>query len=173
MIEAPCGVQDDPHSTVTDFARLRGWQRAGARAALFAGGGGADYPVPTRLYAARPGDDSDPDHGPSRRPSETLQPLADRLGLPLDTRIKQGDEAVLAAELQSLSGVVLVAWEHKAIVEGLVPQLPIGKGSPPTHWPDDCYNLVLRFDRAAGASAFDYRPLWPRILSGDGSGAGG
>jgi hypothetical protein len=151
---------------------VRGWQRAGAWAGLFAEGRGDDYPVPTRLYAAKPGEEGDPDHGPSRRPAQTLQVLAERLGVPLDTHHHQGGEAALVAELLTLSGVALVAWEHKAIVADLVPRLPIGGGEPPTHWAGDCYNLVLRFDRAAGASAFDFRPLWPRLLSGDQAGAG-
>ena len=35
---------------------IRGWQRAGAWAALFGAGlGGADYPRPDMIYAAQPG----------------------------------------------------------------------------------------------------------------------
>jgi hypothetical protein len=147
---------------------LRGWQRAGAWAALFAAGSGPDYPRPDYLYAAKPGEGDDPDHGPSRRPAETLQPLADRMvGVGLKTEYAQGQEAELAAELLTLSGIVLVSWEHKAIVEALVPRLPVADGSPPTQWPGDRFDVVLRFDRPAGAEAFTYRMLFPRLLSGD------
>ena len=151
---------------------VRGWQRAGAWAALFADGRRADYPVPGHLFAAKPGDDDEDkddgeDHGPSRRPAETLQPLADRLDLPLNTDHAQGEEAALVAELLPLSGVVLVAWEHKAIVEELIPKLPVGSGSPPSHWPGDRFDVVLCFARPAGTAAFAYRPLFPQLLSGD------
>ena len=55
-----------------DSLVIRGWQRAGAWAALFgagliAGSAGAYYPEPAKIYAATPGDR--PNHGPSRRPA--------------------------------------------------------------------------------------------------------
>ena len=154
----------------TESLVIRGWQRAGTWAALFGAGlGGSDYPRPDAVYAATPGK---PDHlnkGPSHRPYETALPLAARLvagGLP-DTSFAKGDEDQLAAHLQTLSGVVLVSWEHKAIVESLVPALPVGHGTPPTHWPGDRFDVVLRFDRPEGASKFAYRPLYPQLLAGD------
>src|SRR5271165_489283 len=60
---------------------IRGWQRAGAWAALF--GTGLDpagaYPAPARIYAADPADGEEGQ--PSQRPFETIAPLAGRLGL--------------------------------------------------------------------------------------------
>ena len=53
--------------------------------------------------------------------------------------------------LQKLSGVVLVCWEHKALVKDILPLLPLEGNSPPvpTKWNDDRFDVVLRFDRAA------------------------
>ena len=62
---------------------IRGWQRAGAWAALFGTGlGGQDYPLPSMIYAADPNatPDDEPDDEPSQRPFETVIPLAARLG---------------------------------------------------------------------------------------------
>jgi len=146
---------------------IRGWQRAGAWAALFALGRAPDFPVPGQLFAAQPGDSGDADDGPSRRPAQTLTPLAARLNLPLDTQHPLGDEAGLVTEVLGLSGVVLVAWEHKAIVEALIPKLPVTSGSPPTAWPGGRFDVVLRFDRAAGQAGLSYRMLFPLLLQGD------
>jgi hypothetical protein len=149
---------------------IRGWQRGGAWAALLGTGlGGADYPLPKAIYAAKPGADDQLDRGPSRRPHETILALAARLGLKPNTTFAKGEEAALVAELLTLSGVVLVSWEHKAIVENLLPRLPVGHGKPPAAWPDDRFDVVLRFDRPDGQAKFAFRPLYPQLLSGDSS----
>jgi broad specificity phosphatase PhoE len=146
---------------------IRGWQRAGAWAALFGAGDRADYPRPGRVFAAAPARPGDAAKDPSQRPYETALPLAERLDVALDTSHRKGDEAALVQALLGLSGVVLVAWEHKAIVEAIVPLLDVVSGTPPTTWPDDRFDVVLRFDRAAGADGFSYRMLFPMLLGGD------
>jgi hypothetical protein len=155
------GQQDDKSLVV------RGWQRAGAWAALFGTGlGGADYPKPDKIFAATPGAGA-ADDGPSRRPFETVSALAARLEQDTKAKFAQGQEAELMEKVLGLSGVVLVAWEHKAIINDILPKIPVSHGSPPKRWSGERFDVVLRFDRPAGASTFSYRPLYPRLLSGD------
>src|SRR5690348_8250618 len=95
---------------------IRGWQRTGAWTTLFGAGlVGADYPAPAAIYAANPAGST------SQRPYETITALAPRLGITPNTTYATGQEDRLVKELLGLSGVVLVAWEHKAIVEEIVP----------------------------------------------------
>ncbi|MGD0190789.1 MAG: histidine phosphatase family protein [Rhizomicrobium sp.] len=156
------GVSDDKSLVI------RGWQRAGAWAALFGAGlGGANYPKPARIYAATPGQDDKDNKGASKRPFETICALAPRLGITADTSFGLGDEAALMAKVLGQSGVVLIAWEHKAIAGLIVPKIPVASGTPPDKWPGDRFDVVLRFDRAAGATKFAYRQLFPCLLSGD------
>jgi hypothetical protein len=157
------GAQDDKSLVI------RGWARAGAWAALFGVGlGGADYPKPAALYAAKPGDPADPGHGPSRRPADTLAPLAERLKMKPDISLAQGEERKLMDKVLGLSGVVLVCWEHKAIPAGILPLIPVEAGVVlPKAWPPDRFDVVLRFDRPAGGSRFAFRQLCPRLLAGD------
>jgi hypothetical protein len=143
---------------------IRGWQRAGAWAALFGGNQGrGDYPAPGALFAARP------EGSASRRAADTLQPLAARLGQSLDLSFAQGEEDRLMDKVLGLSGVVLVSWEHKRIAEGILPRLAVQPGVVlPARWPPDRYDLVLRFDRPVESDRFALRQLCPRLLSGDG-----
>ena len=151
---------------------IRGWQRAGAWAALFGEGlGQCDYLAPQAVFAAKPGDGPS-NEGASRRPDETVLPLVERLGLNKDqfnTGIKQDQAMRLVGAIQKLSGVVLVCWEHKALVNDILPLMPLEGSSPPipTKWNDDRYDVVLRFDRAMGSTKFAFRELYPRLLSGD------
>jgi hypothetical protein len=147
---------------------IRGWQRAGSWSALFGAGiNSLDYPQPSVIYAADPnainGDD------PSRRPFETIAPLAARLDLTPDTTYAVGQEAQLAATIVGQTGVVLVAWEHKAIAHAILPAIANGQTLPgmPTKWDGTRFDVVLRFDRTASGASWSFRQLFPRLLSGD------
>jgi hypothetical protein len=147
---------------------IRGWERAGSWSALFGAGlGGSDYPTPSVIYAADPlastGDE------PSQRPYETVIPLAARLGLTLHTEFALGQEAELVDEVVGQAGVVLVAWEHKAIVRALLPAITNGQTLPgmPTKWDGARFDVVLRFDRTSPEDPWSFRQLFPCLLSGD------
>ena len=148
---------------------IRGWQRAGAWAALFASGEAAgDYPLPNVVYAARP-ESVSPGASFSRRPWETAMPVAKRLHLDPDTSYGVTQEADLVKDMTRLTGVVLVFWEHKAIVEDIVPALVRKQVLPgiPTKWDGDRFDVLLRFDRAFPDAPWSFRQLSPRLLDGD------
>jgi hypothetical protein len=147
---------------------IRGWQRAGSWSALFgAGFGGLDYPTPDVIYAADPNATTGDE--PSQRPFETVIPLAARLGLTPDTKFALGQEAQLAEELVGQTGVVLVAWEHKAIARTLLPAIANHQTLPdmPTKWDGTRFDVVLRFDRTSPEATWSFRQLCPCLLSGD------
>jgi hypothetical protein len=148
---------------------LRGWQRAGSWSALFGTSlGGSDYPQPAVIYAADPNASTGKE--PSQRPFETVAPLGERLGLRPDTTYALTQEPQLAAKIVGLAGgVVLVCWEHKAIVKRLLPKIVGGQIIPgiPVKWNDDRFDVVLRFDRASPGALWSFRQLFPRLLSRD------
>jgi hypothetical protein len=154
------GVQDGESLTT------RGWQRAGALVGLFAPGGHAPspasaLPTPTHLFASKVGVNSS-----SRRPLETLQPLADRLGIAVDSRFLKGAYPDLVEAIRSIDGVVLVSWEHRLIpaMAGLI----VGDAAGvPSVWPDDRYDLVWIFERAAPGDRFVFRQATQMLLAGD------
>jgi hypothetical protein len=148
---------------------IRGWERAGAWTALFGAGlGGTNYPAPQAIYAATPGKPDELNQGPSRRPYETIFALAPRLNLTPNTSFAKGDEKHLVDALVKLSGVALVCWEHKAIISDILPRLPVSNsGDLPTRWSGKRFDVVLRFDRADGATDFVFQELFPQLMSGD------
>ncbi|WP_257164603.1 histidine phosphatase family protein [Bradyrhizobium sp. SRS-191] len=172
--EKPDGDVTGPgltHKGKTDSKSLVifGWERAGAWTALFGSGiGGSDYPTPQAVYAADP-DSAEDGSDPSRRPYETVLELAARVGLAKpNTSFAKGQEAALVAALLPLSGTVLVAWEHKAIITDILPRLPVSNADKlPTHWSGKRFDVVLRFDRLAGGADFKFTELHPCLMPGD------
>ena len=120
-------VKGEKHSLV-----VRGRQRAGAWAVLFGARiGRPDFPAPNIVYAANPDPSSSHDGSHGRRPFETIPPLCSRL-----TTYGVGDDVELAKAVQQLAGVVLICWEHKHIVNAILPALTAGQSLPnlPTEW---------------------------------------
>jgi broad specificity phosphatase PhoE len=159
----PFGVTDtgvlDPESLTP-----RGWQRAGALVRWFGGQGGqalSGLPVPTHLFASRiaPGSSS-------RRPQQTLQPLAEGLGLIVDATIRKPDIARLAATVLAIDGVVLVSWEHR-LIPSLAATLTGLPSLTPATWPDERFDVVWVLERAVLGDPFRFRQVLQRVLAGD------
>jgi hypothetical protein len=147
----------DKHSLTTT-----GWARAGALVELFASTRNPPPPGllrPDALYAAVRGDSE------SKRPMQTLLPLAARLGEAVNTTFGQGHEAGLAAELATRTGSTLVSWEHKAIAT-IVARLGPITPTPPAGWPDDRYDVVWVFT-ADGAGGWHFQQVPQLLLAGD------
>ncbi len=100
-----------------------GWQRAGALNTFFAPykskPANPSIAAPDYIYAASPTSES-------QRPSETVTPLAAwlsfRQGSPkFNVNYKiGGQEAEMVASVLSLSGVVLICWEHDNIMPNIM-----------------------------------------------------
>jgi hypothetical protein len=146
---------------------IRGWQRTGSWAALFAGLGGDAYPQPVAIYAADPESTNGDD--PSKRPFQTINPLATRLSLTPVVKYVLGDEDKLVEEIVDLTGAVLVAWEHKAIYQKILPTIAKSQilHGLPTDWDGSRFDVVLRFDRSIPGAPWSFRQLFPRLMSGD------
>ena len=144
----------------------RGWQRAGAIVGLFVprpapSGNAVDLPTPTHLFASEIGP-----HSQSRRPIETLQPLAERLGLQIGERFLQDDLDGLVSAILACDGDVLVAWEHKRIPL-IANRLVSDQSSVPQVWPDDRYDVIWTLEPQGGQPGLRLRQVPQLLLAGD------
>lgn len=150
-----------------DELSVRGWQRAGALATLFAPGQSdvrrLGIETPAHLYA--PGQTT---HVRSVRAEHTIGPLSELLGLPILKDFRKGDEEALATAIVQKPGVVLVAWEHRAIVS-IANVLMDSVAMTPQTWPDDRFDIVWVFERVNGDWIFSQVPQL--LLPGDGADA--
>jgi broad specificity phosphatase PhoE len=143
----------DPESLIP-----RGWQRAGALASFF--GPRGTLPAPDRIYASAA--------GKSKRPVETVTPLARKLKQnPIET-YKKGDEAGLAAEIAGLDGTTLVCWQHEGIPE-IVRLIKGDLAGIPNAWPADRFDVVWRFTRAGKGKPWAFDQVCQDLLAGDGT----
>lgn len=150
---------EDPESLT-----VRGWQHAGALAAVFAGRGpsapDALVARPDVIFAAgagkktaRVGDRNVRVGSRSRRPLQTVTPLAAALGLTPVTNHTKGEEQALVEDALGRPGVVLICWQHQNIAT--IGNLIVGNTTTvPQHWPEDRYDLIYVFDRHGDAWSF-------------------
>ena len=132
----------------------RGWQRSGALAVLFGPAGSQDriprVSTPSRVFAP---DYGSPAESAQHRPHQTVEPLARRLGLAIETPVAKGAEAELVRRhlLPATDEHVLVCWEHEhltGMIVALAQSVTIEpKPSPDLHWPDDRFDMVLVLSR--------------------------
>lgn len=148
----------------------RGWQRSGALTALFAPASG-----PPRAGLRTPATLLSPSHGDQARTAvhrtyQTIQGLADHLGLKIGTPFEVGDEPQLAASVvDGHSGVVLICWEHSHI-PAIAKSLPTAQGTPiPVTWPADRYDVIWAFTLHPGEpkARYAFNQVPQRLLAGD------
>jgi broad specificity phosphatase PhoE len=143
------GAQDDSSLTTV------GWQRAHALVGLFDPAQGdprAGLARPTTIYAAGATDD-----GEGQRTRETVAPLAEALGIPVDTEYGKGDEDKLVEKILAQPGPTLISWQHgeiPAIAEELTNVSP----APPEEWPSERFDVVWTFTRTADGWHFTQTP---------------
>lgn len=155
--------QGDPKSLT-----VRGWQRAGALAALLAPGGLVRplLPTPERIYASafRGGG------GHSRRPEQTVQPLAARLGCRVDLTWALHQEQAFGAALAAQAGTALVCWQHQglaALARAIAAPQPLPELPADWLWPDDRFDVIWSLRRELGG-AWRFVQHCQGVLAGDG-----
>jgi broad specificity phosphatase PhoE len=149
---------------------VAGWQRAGALAVFF--GSPKGLPVPDRVYAAAATDKRDTPAGKigskSKRPTETVTPLAAKLKQTVNGTYTEGQEADLVKEVTALHGTTLVCWQHQAIPKIATLILGTTKGVPDP-WPSDRFDVVWRFTSSDHRDKWKFDQVCQEVLAGDGS----
>ena len=163
----PFGVDVDGNQNVHSLLP-RGWQRSGALAVLFDPAVGplrAGLRTPTALYSPSYGD---PDKTQAHRTYETIQGLGGRLGLPIQSPVREGEEPALAEAILASGGqVVLICWEHQHI-PALAQAIPTLEATTiPTVWPGDRFDVIWTFALDPATRRYAFGQVPQQLLEGD------
>jgi broad specificity phosphatase PhoE len=143
------GNEDD--SSLTEI----GWDRANALVGLFDPAEGSPrqgLARPTAIYAA-----GVTDSGEGQRTRETVAPLADALGITVNTDFGRDDEKALAKHVIDQPGPVLISWQHGGI-PAIVEAFPHVRPDPPSEWPDDRFDVIWILTRTGDGWRFSQMP---------------
>lgn len=139
-----------------------GWNRARGLVDVFDPPNGQPRPGlarPKLIYAA-----GVTEGGSGERARETITPLAQRLGIAVNTDFGKGDEYALAAEITSQPGPTLIAWQHTeipAITEAFGSVTP----TPPATWPADRFDVIWTL--TATGDGWNFAQIPELVLPGD------
>jgi broad specificity phosphatase PhoE len=144
---------------------VRGWQRAGALAHFFAPSHGShSHPSlaqPHLLYASKP-----TRREGSRRPMETVIPLAEKLGMRINTNFRKAEARDMVEEAFLVPGTVLICWQHEYIPQ-IANHILGNNTTAPQDWPDDRFDLVWVFDQEPASGRYSFTQVPQNLLMGD------
>ncbi|HEV3471495.1 MAG TPA: hypothetical protein VG148_19365 [Pyrinomonadaceae bacterium] len=160
----PYGVTDEGERE-SESLTVRGWQRAGALAALLAPSDG-NFPDPALaqpqiLYASKP-----KKRNGSRRSLETITPLAEKLATRVNTNFAKDESGEMIEEAFLCEGVVLVSWQHDFIPE-IANHILGDETTAPQDWPEDRFDMIWVFDRDPESGRYDFKQVPQNLLMGD------
>jgi hypothetical protein len=143
---------------------IEGWQRAGALACLFAPARGPlqapKLATPGFLFASEL-----KSGGGSKRPVETITPLASKLKLTAKTH-KKSDIDKVAADAMSCGGIALISWQHELIPS--IANIIVGNQTTvPQSWPGHRFDIVWVFDLVASSNTYSFSQVPQCLLAGD------
>ena len=144
--------------------QVLGWQRAGALIALFAPPNGkfdASLAKPQFFFASKP-----LKRKGSRRPIETITPLAEKLAIEINSDHQRADFDNMLEEVFLCRGVVMISWQREYIPEIALKILDDRKIAP-EDWPEDCFDMIWVFDLDRASGRYKFKQVPQKLLMGD------
>ncbi len=160
---APYGVTRKGERS-KESLQVRGWERAGALVTLFAPPNGqvnTSLATPQFLFVSKP-----LRRKGSRRPIETITPLAEKLAIEINSNFLRSDLDSLLAEVFSSSGVVMICWQREYIPEIALKILDDRKIAP-EDWPEDRFDMIWVFDLDRSSGRYEFKQVPQNLLMAD------
>jgi broad specificity phosphatase PhoE len=152
--DAHPGIDADGNQDDSSLSQI-GWDRAHALVGLFDPAQASvrrGLARPKAIYAA-----GENDNGDGARTRETVKPLADQLGIRVNTSYGKGDEKALVKDVTARPGPTLISWQHGEIPD-IVAAFPSVTPKPPSEWPDDTFDVVWTLTKTADGWHFAQLP---------------
>ena len=97
---------------------------------------------------------------------QTLVPLAERLGVKINTTFPRFDFVKMLGEAFSQKGVVLICWQREYLPD--IAEVILGKRKiAPEVWPEDRYDMSWVFDLDASTGRYKFKQVPQKLLMGD------
>jgi len=161
---APFGVTSAGERS-KESLEVRGWQRAGALANLLAPADehfeNPSLAKPQFLFASKP-----LRRKGSKRPIETITPLADKLALRINSNFPRNEYPGMIDEAVTCEGVVLICWQREYIPD-IASYLLGDNKMAPQNWPENCYDIIWVFDLDRNAGRYNFQQVPQKLLAGD------
>jgi len=161
---APYGVTGNGERSKESLA-IRGWQRAGALANLLAPSDShlqhASLAQPQFLFASKP-----LRRQGSRRPIETITPLAEKLAISINSNFARNEYASMLEEVFLCDGIVLICWQREYIPE-IASYILDDNKIVPQNWPEDCFDIICVFDLNPSSNQYTFQQVPQKLLAGD------
>jgi hypothetical protein len=160
---APYGVTRQGERS-KESLQVRGWERAGALITLFASPNGqfnSSLARPQFLYASKP-----LKRKGSRRPIETITPLAEKLNIEINSDFSRSDFESMLEEVFSCRGVVMICWQREYIPE-IARKILDDRKIAPVDWPEDRFDLIWVFDLDRSSGRYKFKQVPQKLLMGD------
>lgn len=144
--------------------RIRGWQRAGALVSLLAPADRHQHKAlakPHFLFASKP-----LRRKGSRRPIETITPLAERLELKIDSSFERSQCESMVKAVFACRGVVLICWQREYIPE-IATYILGSKKAAPSNWPEDRFDMIWVFDLDRSSNQYRFKQVPQNLLADD------
>lgn len=148
------GIDGNGNADDSSLTEL-GWKRAHSLADLFDPAQGEPRPGlarPKTIYAA-----GVTDEGFGQRTRETVMPLADKLGVPVNTEFGKGEEKQLVKQVLAQPGPTLISWQHSEIT-AIVDAFPKVTPDPPAEWPEDRFDVIWTLTKTGNGWKFAQLP---------------
>ena len=115
------------------------------------------FGIPAYIFVPELGQGETTKHA---RMFQTIAPFAMKYNLVINTSHKEKDSLLMASDLKSKKGTIIIVWEHKAIAP-IVRSL--GVNVPGLQWPDDDYDSIwiVTFKNGAPVLTKDKEGLKP------------
>ena len=144
---------------------VRGWQRAGALANLLAPTDGhfqhGSLAKPQFLFASKR-----LERRGSRRPTETITPLAKKLAIKINSDFERGEFEEMVEQVFLCKGVVLISWQREYIPD-IAAHILGNNTIAPQVWPEDRFDLIWVFDLVRGSGRYTFKQVPQRLLARD------
>lgn len=97
---------------------------------------------------------------------ETITPLAEKLGLQINSQFLKFNYEAMLEKATSSDGVVLICWQQE-VIPNIANYILRSNKMSPQDWPDERFDMVWVFERDKRSDRYSFHQVPQCLLMGD------